>query len=46
MQTVVTIEFDGQMRLVQAATPEEAVAELLDQYREDGLAARGASLDS
>jgi hypothetical protein len=36
MQTVITIEFDGQLRRIQTATPEEAIAGLRDECEEDG----------
>lgn len=34
MQTVITIEFDGQLRRIQAATPEDAIAELRAELEE------------
>jgi len=34
MQTVISIEFDGQLRRIQAATPEDAVADLRGEYAE------------
>lgn len=36
MQTVMTIEFDGQLRRIQADTPQDAIAELREEYEEDG----------
>jgi hypothetical protein len=36
MRTVITIEFDGQLRRIQAATPEDAIAELREEYEEAG----------
>ena len=36
MQTVITIEFDGQLRRIKADTPSDAIAELRGEYEEAG----------
>jgi hypothetical protein len=36
MQTVITIEFDDQLRRIQADTPWEAIADLRNEYAEQG----------